>query len=448
MPSRHRRLVALAVPATATLVADPLMGLVDTAVVGRLGAADLGALGLAVSVLAAGSWVFNFLVFGTTSAVARAIGAGERDVAGRRVSHAAQLALGLGITVGLLVLVLAPLVLRGVGAVEALLAPATTYLRIRAVGIPLLLLGFVGHGAFRGVSDTRTPLVIAVVANVVNAVLTFWLVLGVGMGIAGAAWATVAAEGITVLAFAVLLPRTRLPLAGHGRPTRPELQVLLAVSRDLVIRTGGLVLGLLAISAGAARIDATTAGAYQVLYQTMLLLSFLMDGLAIAGQAMVGTALGAGDEDEARATGRVVLAWGAVGGAVLALALWASAGVLPRVLTDDAAVLAAVGTTWWLLAASQVVNGPVYALDGVLMGAEDFAFLRTSTVTAGVVGGVAGQLVASAGGGLFGLWVAVQLLMLVRFVALVTRLRSGRWLTTARRPGSPPPGDGARRRAR
>jgi len=448
VPSRHRRLVALAVPATATLVADPLMGLVDTAVVGRLGAADLGALGLAVSVLAAGSWVFNFLVFGTTSAVARAIGAGERDVAGRRVSHAAQLALGLGITVGLLVFVLAPVVLRGVGAVEALLAPATTYLRIRAVGIPLLLLGFVGHGAFRGVSDTRTPLVIAVVANVVNAVLTFWLVLGVGMGIAGAAWATVAAEGVTVLAFAVLLPRTRLPLAGHGRPTRPELRVLLAVSRDLVIRTGGLVLGLLAISAAAARIDATTAAAYQVLYQTMLLLSFLMDGLAIAGQAMVGTALGAGDEDEARATGRVVLAWGAVGGAVLALVLAISAGVLPRVLTDDAAVLAAVGTTWWLLAISQVVNGPVYALDGVLMGAEDFAFLRTSTVTAGVVGGVAGQLVASTGGGLLGLWVAVQLLMLVRFVALVTRLRGGRWLTAARRPGSPPPDGGARPRAR
>jgi len=134
-----------------------------------------------------------------------------------------------------------------------------------------------------------------------------------------------------------------------------------------------------------------------------------MDGLAIAGQAMVGTALGSGDEDEARATGRVVLAWGAVGGAVLAVLLAISAGVLPRVLTDDAAVLAAVGTTWWLLAVSQVVNGPVYALDGVLMGAEDFAFLRTSTVAAGIVGGVAGQVVASSGGGLFGLWVAVQL---------------------------------------
>jgi putative MATE family efflux protein len=448
VPSRHRRLVALAVPATATLVADPLMGLVDTAVVGRLGAADLGALGLAVSVLAAGSWVFNFLVFGTTSAVAKAVGAGERELAGRRVSHAAQLALLLGLTVGLVILVLAPLLLRGVGAVEALLAPATTYLRIRAVGIPLLLLGFVGHGAFRGVSDTRTPLVIAVVANVVNAVLTFWLVLGVGMGIAGAAWATVAAEGITVLAFVVLLPRTRLPLAGHGTPSWAELTVLLAVSRDLVLRTGGLVLGLLAISAAAARIDATTAAAYQVLYQTMLLLSFLMDGLAIAGQAMVGTALGAGDEDEARTTGRVVLAWGAVGGAVLAVVLWVAAGVLPRVLTDDAAILAAVGTTWWLLAASQVVGGPVYALDGVLMGAEDFAFLRTSTVTAGVVGGVAGQLVASFGGGLLGLWIAVQLLMLVRFVALVTRLWGGRWLTTARRPGSPRPDGAARRRPR
>src|SRR5690606_14372597 len=192
-----------AVPAIGTLVADPVMGLVDTAVVGRLGAAQLGALGLAVAVLAAVSWIFNFLVFGTTSTVARAVGAGQRATAGRRIAHAARVAGALGIAVAALLLVAAPTLLRWSGAVDELLDPAVSYLRIRAIGVPFILLGFVGHGAFRGVSDTRTPLGIVIAANVVNAVLTVWFVLGLELGIAGAAWATVAAEVVTVVAFGV-----------------------------------------------------------------------------------------------------------------------------------------------------------------------------------------------------------------------------------------------------
>ncbi len=428
MSPRARRLLALALPATVTLIADPLMGLVDTAVVGRLGAEQLGALGLAVSVLAAGAWVFNFLVFGTTSAVARAVGAGDREEAGRRVAHAAQVAVVLGVGVALLLVATAPRLLQALGAVEGLQGPATTYLRIRALGIPLLLLTYVGHGAFRGVSDTRTPLAVVVVANLVNAALTFWLLFGVGLGIAGAAWATVAAEALTVLAFVGLRARTRLRLAGHGHPTWPELRVLFSVSRDLVLRTGGLVLGLLAVAAAAARVDAQTAAAYQVLYQFMLLVSFLLDGVAIAGQAMIGTALGAGARDEARAVAGTTLRWGFALGVVLAGLFALGAGVLPRLLTDDIVVLTAVGTAWWLFALGQVWSGPVYALDGVLMGAEDYAYLRTWTVLAGVVGGVTAQLVATAGGGVLALWVAVQLLMGVRLVSLLLRLRSGRWL--------------------
>jgi putative MATE family efflux protein len=427
MVSRHRRILALAVPAVVTLIADPLMGLVDTAVVGRLGAAELGALGLAVSLLSAVSWIFNFLVFGTTSTVARAVGAGDLEAAGRRVSHAAQVAVVLGVVVGAALFVAAPQLVRAVGAVDELIDPAVTYLQVRAIGVPLLLLGYVGHGAFRGVSDTRTPLGIVVLANVVNAVLTFGLVFGLGFGIAGAAWATVAAEAITVGAFGLLLARTGLPLAGHRRPGRRELTALVVVSRDLFLRTGGLLAGLLAITAAAARIDTGTAAAHQVLYQTFLLISFLMDGFAISGQAMIGTALGAGDEDEARAIGRDLLRWGVGGGAVVALLLLAGATVLPRLLTDDPVVLAVVATAWWFAALGHVINGPVFALDGVLMGAEDFAYLRTWTVLAAVVGGAGAQLVAATGGGVLGLWVAVQAMMLVRLISLVVRVRGSAW---------------------
>jgi putative MATE family efflux protein len=435
---RHRRIVGLAVPAVGTLIADPLMGLVDTAVVGRIGAAELGGMGLAVGVLTALSWVFNFLVFGTTSTVARAVGAGDRTAAGRRVAHAAQVATVIGTVVGLVLLVGAPALVRAFGAVDDLVDPAVTYLRVRAVGVPFLLLGYVGHGAFRGVSDTRTPLVVAIGANVVNAVLTYLLAFPLGYGLAGAAVATVVAEVVVVAWFVVLLGRTRLPLAGHGRPGRLELRALVVVSRDLFLRTGGLVLGLLAVTAAAARVGTITAAGHQVLYQTFLLVSFLMDGFAIAGQAIVGTSLGAGRLDEARAYGRDLVRWGIGGGAAVAVLLIAGRDVLPRLLTDDPAVLAALGGAWVFAAAAHVINGPVFALDGVLMGAEDFAYLRTWTVLAAVVGGVAGQLVPVVGGGLLGLWIAVELLMVVRLVSLVVRVRGDRW----GRPGADLPVSG------
>ncbi len=427
---RHRRILALALPATATLIADPLMGLVDTAVVGRLGAAELGGLGLAVAVLATVSWIFNFLVFGTTSTVARAVGAGDLEAAGRRVAHAGRVALVIGVSVGGLLLLVAPTLLRLLGAVPELIDPGTTYLRVRALGVPFLLLGFVGHGAFRGVSDTRTPLVVVAVANAVNAALTVGLVLGLGMGIAGAAWATVAAEVLTVALFAALLARTRLPLAGHGRPNRDQLRALVVVSRDLFLRTGGLLLGLLALTAAAARIGTVTAAAHQVLWQTFIFVSFFMDGLAIAAQAMVGTALGAGDDAEARAVGRDALLWGVFGGLLVGLALLAGSGPLPRVLTDDAQVLAMVATAWWLASLGHVLNGTVFVLDGVLMGAEDFAYLRTWTLVAAAVAALGGQVVATLGGDLLHLWIVLQVMMLVRLVSLVVRIRGSAWART------------------
>lgn len=427
---RHREVLRLAVPAMGALLADPVLGLVDTAVVGRIGATELAALGLGVAVLATVSWVFNFLVYGTTAAVARGAGAGEREIAGRRVAHAGWAAIGLGVAVGLLVLVAARPLLDLMGAVEEIVPPATTYLRIRAVGIVGLLVGYVGHGAFRGLSDTRTPLVVAVTANVANGLLDVVLVFGLGMGLAGAAWATVAAELITAAAFVVLLRRRGLPLTGHGPPTLAELRDLAAVSRDLFIRTGALVGGLLAVTAAAARIGTVTTAAHQILWQVWVLVSFLLDGFAIAAQAMVGTALGAGDPGRARGDARALLVWGIGGGVVTAALLLATVGLVPGVLTDEPAVIAAVGATWTVAMAPHVLNGVVFVLDGVFMGAGDFGYLRTWTLVSAVVAAGIAQAVPALGWGLAGLWIAIDAMMLVRLGALLGRLRSDAWLRT------------------
>jgi len=454
---RRRRvglLVGLAVPAVGTLIADPLMGLVDTAVVGRIGAAELGGLGLAVAVLSTVAWVFNFLVYGTTSTVARALGAGDALGALRRVRASIRAALLIGAAVGIALWAIAPRLLAALGAVDALVGPGSDYLRVRAIGVPFLMLTYVGHGAFRGASDTRTPLTIAVGSNVLNAVLT---VLLVGpFGIVGVAAATVVAEAAAVVAFVVLLPRAGVPRRGllrdralgggiEGRGTDgtdspistgagdlAEVVTLLRVGRDLFLRTGGLTLGLLAVSAAAARLGVVSAAAHQVLHQVMLLGSFTLDGLAVAGQATVGTALGRGDREEAAALGRTTALLGGAAGMVAAAVLLATSGLVPRLLTDDPTVLAAVATVWWLLALGHLITGVVFALDGVMMGAEDYRYLRDTTVLAALVGGVSAQVVASAGGTLLGLWWCVQALMLVRFLALVLRLRGTGWLDGGR----------------
>lgn len=424
----HRRIVALAIPAIGTLVADPLLGLVDTAVAGRLGAQALAGLGTGVAVLATVSWVFNFLVYGTTAWVARAIGAGDTTSAGRRVAHAAWAAVAIGVVVAVILFVAAGPLLRFFGVVPSIIDPATTYLRIRALGVLGLLVGYVGHGAFRGVSDTRTPLVIVVAANVLNGTLDVVLVYVFGMGLAGIAWATVAAELLAALAFVVLIGRAGLPLSGHGHPRFKEVRELVAVSRDLFLRTGALVFGLLAVSIAAARISATVAAAYQVTWQVWLFVSFAMDGFAIAAQALVGTALGAGRPDEARATAAALVRWGLWGGATAAIALLAMGFPVVRLLTDEPEVIAlALGTAWWVAMGSHVVNGLVFVLDGVVMGASDFAYLRTWTVVAAIVAAALSQVAATAGWGLVGLWVAVEAMMLVRFTALTVRVRGDAW---------------------
>ena len=452
-------LVGLAVPAVATLIADPLMGLVDTAVVGRIGAAELGGLGLAVAVLSTVAWVFNFLVYGTTSSIGRALGAGDAGAARRRVRAAVRAALVLGMSVGVILWMVAPTLLGALGAVDALIGPGSDYLRVRAIGVPFLMLTYVGHGAFRGASDTRTPLIVAIGSNVLNAVLT---VLLVGpFGIIGVAAATVAAEAAAVAAFVVLLPRAGVARRGllHDRASGAdgadgasigagsdlaEVRALLRVGRDLFLRTGGLTLGLLAVSAAAARTGVVTAAAHQVLFQVMLLGSFTLDGLAVAGQATVSTALGRGERDEAAALGRTTALLGAAGGALTAGLLLVVSGVVPRLLTDDAVVLDVVASAWWLLALGHLITGVVFALDGVMMGAEDYRYLRDTTVVAALVGGSAAQVVASTGGTLLDLWWCVQALMLVRFVALVWRLRGTGWLDAAlaggQRAADRPPG--------
>jgi putative MATE family efflux protein len=424
--SRDREIVGLALPAMAALAADPLLSLVDTALVGRLGAVPLAALGVSVAVFTLAFFGFNFLTYGTTAEVARLRGAGRPDAASTYALQALWLAVALGVVTTVVLEATAPLLLAVMGAAGDVADAGLVYLRIRALASVPVLVVLVGHGAFRGCKDMRTPLWIAAVVNGINAVLSWVLIYPAGLGIAGAAWGTLFAQTVGAVAFLILGRRRFAPASFRVEPA--AMRRIAGISRDLFLRTAALLTGLLISTAVATRMGTVTVAAHQVARELWTMLALVQDGFAIAGQAMIGTALGAGRADEARDMAWRLLRWGTGFGFVVGIGYLALAGPLPRVFTTDAAVLAALGAVWAVVAALQPLGGVVFVLDGILMGAGDFRFLLWSTALASLGGlGVVCLVALRLGWGLPGVWAGMSLMMVIRAVLTVWRLRSGAW---------------------
>ncbi|MBT8202403.1 MAG: MATE family efflux transporter, partial [Acidimicrobiia bacterium] len=205
---RHdRRIVALGLPALGALAADPLVSLVDTAFVGRLGTTSLAALGIDAALFGLAFFAFNFLAYGVTPLVAKALGEGDRERAASLISNALVAAIGLGVAVTILVQIVAVPALELMGATGDVLAEATGYLRIRVLAAPAVLIITLGHGAFRGHQDTRTPLYVTLALNAVNLVLDPVLIFGLDWGLNGAAVATLVAQWFGAAWFLALIGR-------------------------------------------------------------------------------------------------------------------------------------------------------------------------------------------------------------------------------------------------
>jgi putative MATE family efflux protein len=310
--THDRAILALALPALGALAADPLVSLIDTAFVGRLGPLPLAALGVNVAVFTFVFVAFNFLAYGTTPMVAAARGRGDHDAAGRTVAHAFAIAAGAGIAALALLTLLAEPVLRLMGADDALLAPATGYLRIRALAGPALLLITAANGAFRGFQDTRTPFVVSLGVAATNLVLDPLFIFTLGWGLEGAAWATVAAQWAGAVAFVALVygPRRRAWRVPLALPTPRALVPFARVGVALLVRTLALLATLTAATAVAARAGVVEVAAHQVAAQLWLFLALVIDALAIAAQALVARYVGEGRPADARAVADRLLAMG------------------------------------------------------------------------------------------------------------------------------------------
>lgn len=414
-----RAVLALAVPALGALAADPLLSLVDTAFVGRLGPVPLAALGICTALFSFAFAIFNFLAYATTPLVASHRGRGELAESGRVVVRAVSLAVLIGAASGLVLAVGAPLWVRLMQAAPEVIDPAVDYLRVRAGAVPALLLITAGHGAYRGFQDTRTPLVVTLAVNGANALLDPLLIFGAGWGIRGAAVATLIAQWAGAVWFLLLLARRA---RGEGwdlsvpRPT--ELVPFLRVGGQLVLRTVMLVAALTISTAAAARVGTAQVAAHQVVAQVWFLLAMVVDALAIAAQAMVADLHGRGERAAARALADRLLLWGVAVGVALGAGLWAVGGVLGSWFTSDPRVVALVAAVVPIAALMQPLAALVFVADGVYMALLALRRLVASTGAGLAVTVALLALTLSLGWGLAGVWWAITGMVVARAAVL------------------------------
>ncbi len=423
-----REITRLAVPAFGALVAEPAYLLADTAIVGHLGTPQLAGLAVAAAILITGYSIFIFLAYGTTAAVARLIGAGDEREAAHQAVQSVWLALAISALVVPVGLLLSGRLVRAFGAGEDAAGYAETYLSISLLGVPAMLVTYAAIGYLRGRQDTRTPLVVAVVAAAANLLLEVVLILGLGYGVGASAASTVLAQWGAAAVYLLGVGRRTAELDVRLRPSPRSVGRLARVGVALIVRTVALRLAFASATAVAARLGTAAVGAHQIAFELWNALAFALDAIAIAGQALVGRLLGAGDVAAARAATRRMIEISAAFGVVVGLLILATRTVLPRAFSDDPAVLSLTAFVLIFVGAMQPINGVVFALDGVLMGAGDMRYLAVAMVGAALLFLAAAAVLLATGAGLGWLWTAITGLMLARLVALVVRIGGDRWL--------------------
>ena len=412
----HARVLKIALPIVAANLTVPLLGLVDTAVVGQMGqAAPIGAVGIGAVVLASVYWVFGFLRMGTTGLVAQAHGAGD----GPEVAAVLQRGLVIAGVAGLGLIVVQGPVMAGAFA----LAPASAeveglaraYLAIRIWGAPATIALYALTGWLIALERTREVLVLQVVMNGLNIGLDLGFVLGLGWGVQGVAVATLMAE-LSGLALGLWLCRAGLVRVA-GVLDRARLRRMAAVNGDILIRSvllQGAITAFLFLSA--AQGDVPLAAA-QVLLQFVELMAYLLDGFAFAAEALVGQAVGA--RAVARLDRAVMVASGWAGGGAVAMAAgFAGAGplMIDLMTTAEAVREAARVFLPWVVVAP-LAGVAAFMLDGIFIGATRTAEMRNAMILS--VAGYAVLLWALQPWGQHGLWAAMLGLLALRAVTLL-----------------------------
>ncbi len=368
----HGVLLAIAVPMTLANATTPLLGVVATAAIGRLGEAHLlGAVAMASIVFDCLFWLFVFLRFATVALTAQALGAG--DVAEERATlmRALLLASAIGLALIVLQVPLGRLVFQLMGASPEVTQAAELYFRVRIWSAPFVLANAVLLGWLIGLARANTALALQVLVNLVNLAATVLLVLYLGFGVTGAAFAAVVAEAVGTAAGLVVAFR----LVGAGLPSRASLfdrerlKRLFLVNRDIFIRTAALIVAWGFFTAQGARAGDTVLAANSVLHNLMLVGAFFLDGFASAAQQLCGRAVGARDETSFRQAVRLTMGWGFGFGIATTLLTLALGPWLIDLMTVSPEVRIVAREFLIYAALASVIGVFAFAYDGIYVGA-------------------------------------------------------------------------------
>ena len=418
-----RKVFGLALPALGVLAAMPLYLLLDTAVVGRLGAEQLAALGAAAAVQSVVTTQLTFLSYGTTARSSRLFGSGKKDEAVAEGVQATYVALIVGFALACVMWLFGGQIALWMTGNPETAELTAAWLHVAALAIPITLVEMAGNGWLRGIQDTKKPLYFTLAGLIPGAIAVpifvhFW-------GLVGSAWANVLGMGIIAVLFLLELKKQH---TGSWRLRPSVIKRQLVLGRDLIIRSASLQVAFLSAAAVAARFGTAPLAAHQVMLQIWNFLTLVLDSLAIAAQTLIGAALGAKSVDTARAAGQKIIGYSVIFSGGLAAVFALGAAFIPPIFTNDEAVLEAMWIPWWIMIAMIVAGGVLFAIDGVLLGAGDAAFLRTITVGSVIVGFLPGILIAYfLDLGLAGIWCGLAAFIGLRTIAVVFRFYSMRW---------------------
>jgi MATE family multidrug resistance protein len=415
----------LAVPMMLAYLSVPLVGIIDTAVIGRLGdPALLGGIAVGAIVLNVIFVAFNFLRSGTTGLTAQAFGSGDQDETVAVLARALCVALVSGATV---LLMQRPLVELGALLMDpgpAVDDPMRRYIGIRIWATPFTLANYVLLGWLLGLGRSATALAIQTLFGLLNIVVSVWFVIGLKLGVAGVAWSAVLAELITVLVQVPLI--LRLAPAGR-RPSWAQLTEaggfakLLAVNRDIMIRSFSLIFAFALFTRQGARFGEVTLAANAVLMQFFVISGYFLDGFATAAEQLAGRAVGARLRAAFDQVVRLTTLWGFA----TALLLTAGFALFGRIAVDlmtSAPEVRDSAYHYLLWAAATPLAGTIaFQMDGIFIGATWSRDMRNMMLLS-VVAYLAALVCLSPFGG-HGLWAALLIFLGARSLLFSWRMR-------------------------
>ncbi|KAA6423129.1 MAG: hypothetical protein FRX49_07116, partial [Trebouxia sp. A1-2] len=419
-------IVGLAIPALGSILLDPFLSLVDTALVGKLGSGPLAAVGLSSALFNFSNFLFSFLMVVTTPKVASAVARNKLDEASQTTAQGLWLAGVCGVVVGLAIWFGGPFAVTAMKAEGEIASMAVTYLRCRSIAAPVSLAMFVATGSFRGFKDTKTPLIAAVASNFVNLGLDCFLMFVLGWGVAGAALATSASQyaSFAVMYYLMLKKGILQQQDMRNVPGLAQVMPILKSGLSLSLRNVSSMVVILTATSMVTGLGTITMAAHEILRQVWIISIQAFMALDICAQSLVASYLGQGKRNQARAVLLRILQIGSAVGVIVGLVAFAGKSAVSTIFTKDLLVSREVQRVLPMVALFMPMDAIAAIVDGGLLGASDTAYVAKTMLVTSVLSFGALLLAQQLQGGLLGIWLSLKVITTGRVLGGGLRLAS------------------------